>query len=160
MLDLSATSFCVPLIDKHSPIALSIISDVHWNSQSSHTGIETTLRQSHEEGIYHRGTIIGQVNQELVQEMQVPQQTDGGSSYGSLFLTQASPLHRHFTTPNSTSVDLTRLSHHTTREPQLKFGWLFTAAAQLLLLSLFHHILHPIIYTFFSTLWLPQKCIL
>ena len=45
MLDLSATSFCVPLLDNHSPIAFSIVSDVHWNSQSSHAGIETTLRQ-------------------------------------------------------------------------------------------------------------------
>ena len=45
MLNLSATSFCVPLIEKCSPIAFSIISDVQWNSQSSHTGIVTTLRQ-------------------------------------------------------------------------------------------------------------------
>ena len=30
MLDLSTTSFVVPLADRYSPIAFSIISDVHW----------------------------------------------------------------------------------------------------------------------------------
>ena len=46
MLDLTSTSFCVPLVDRHSPIAFSIISDVHWNSRiSKHSGVETTLRE-------------------------------------------------------------------------------------------------------------------
>eukprot|EP00111_Clytia_hemisphaerica_P006990 TCONS_00020277-protein len=46
MLDLSTTSFCVPLVDRYSPIAFSIISDVHWNSRvSKHSGVETTLRE-------------------------------------------------------------------------------------------------------------------
>ena len=45
MIDLSSTTFCVPVIDRHSPIAFSIISDVHWNSQVKHSGIETTLRE-------------------------------------------------------------------------------------------------------------------
>lgn len=46
MLDLSSTTFCVPVVDKNSPIAFSIVSDVHWNSQvTKHAGIETTLRE-------------------------------------------------------------------------------------------------------------------
>ena len=46
MLDLTSTSFCVPLVDRHSPIAFSIISDVHWNHRvSKHSGVETTLRE-------------------------------------------------------------------------------------------------------------------
>ncbi|XP_066928171.1 uncharacterized protein [Clytia hemisphaerica] len=45
MKDLSSTSFCVPLVDKHSPVAYAIVNDVHWNDQNaSHRGIETTLR--------------------------------------------------------------------------------------------------------------------
>ena len=39
------SAFCVPVVDRHSPIAFSIVSDVHWNSQIKHTGIETTLRE-------------------------------------------------------------------------------------------------------------------
>ena len=46
MLDLSTTTFCVPVIDRHSPVAFSIVSDVHWNSEiARHTGVETTLRE-------------------------------------------------------------------------------------------------------------------
>jgi len=33
MLDLSSTTFCVPVIDRNSPIAFSIISDIHWNNR-------------------------------------------------------------------------------------------------------------------------------
>ena len=46
MKDLTATSFCVPVIDKHSPIAYSIVTYYHWNNGLvKHAGIETTLRE-------------------------------------------------------------------------------------------------------------------
>ena len=46
MLDLTSTSFCVPLVEKHSPVAYSIVNDIHWNDKvSNHAGIETTIRQ-------------------------------------------------------------------------------------------------------------------
>ena len=45
MQDLASTSFCVPVIDKHSPLAYSIINEVHWHSQvARHSGVETTWR--------------------------------------------------------------------------------------------------------------------
>ena len=45
MKDLSTTSFCVPLVDKHSPVAYAIVNDVHWNDKdNSHRGVETTFR--------------------------------------------------------------------------------------------------------------------
>ena len=45
MKDLASTTFCVPLVDKNSPVAFSIINDVHWNHQSvMHCGVETTWR--------------------------------------------------------------------------------------------------------------------
>ena len=45
MKDLSSTTFCVPLVDKFSPVAYSIINNVHWNDKSaSDCGVETTLR--------------------------------------------------------------------------------------------------------------------
>lgn len=45
MKDLSTTSFCVPLVDKHSPVAYAIVNEVHWYDQTAcHRGIETTLR--------------------------------------------------------------------------------------------------------------------
>ena len=45
MKDLSSMTFTVPLVDKFSPVAYSIISNVHWNdSTASHCGVETTLR--------------------------------------------------------------------------------------------------------------------
>ena len=45
MKDLSSTTFCVPLVDKHSPVAYAIINEAHWYNEScSHRGIETTMR--------------------------------------------------------------------------------------------------------------------
>ena len=45
MNDLSQHSFCVPVLDKDSPVAQSITLDVHWNHPAcKHSGVETTLR--------------------------------------------------------------------------------------------------------------------
>ena len=45
MKDLSATTFCVPLVYKHSPLAYSIVSEIHWySSVAQHSGIETMWR--------------------------------------------------------------------------------------------------------------------
>ena len=46
MKDLKKTSFCVPAVDKHSPVAYAIVSDIHWNHPDvKHSGIETTWRE-------------------------------------------------------------------------------------------------------------------
>ena len=45
MKDLCATTFCVPIADKYSPIAFSLINDIHWYDKSAlHSGVETTWR--------------------------------------------------------------------------------------------------------------------
>ena len=45
MKDLKGSTFCVPMVDKHSPVAYSIVSDVHWNDKVvNHCGIETISR--------------------------------------------------------------------------------------------------------------------
>jgi len=45
MKDLSSTTFFVPIVDKSSPVAFSVVNDIHWHhSTASHTGIETTWR--------------------------------------------------------------------------------------------------------------------
>ena len=44
MKDLTNT-FCVPVIEKYSPIAYAIVSDIHWNHPVvKHSGVETTWR--------------------------------------------------------------------------------------------------------------------
>ena len=44
-LDLMSSTFCVPLLDKYSPISFSIINEVHWyDEDASHTGNETVWR--------------------------------------------------------------------------------------------------------------------
>ena len=43
--DLTLASFCVPLIDKYSPLAYAIINEVHWyNYDARHSGNETVMR--------------------------------------------------------------------------------------------------------------------
>ena len=45
MKDLCSTTFCVPVTDSYSPVAFSLVTDIHWNDESiQHTGVETTLR--------------------------------------------------------------------------------------------------------------------
>ena len=45
MKDLHQTVFCVPILDKHSPLAYAILQEVHWfNKTVKHSGIESTLR--------------------------------------------------------------------------------------------------------------------
>ena len=45
MYDLSKDSFVVPVVDRYSPLAYSIVNDVHWyHSTVKHCGIETTIR--------------------------------------------------------------------------------------------------------------------
>ena len=43
--DLSAATFCVPIVDKYSTLAFAIISDIHWNDKvAQHSGAETVWR--------------------------------------------------------------------------------------------------------------------
>ena len=45
MKDLAVDTFCVPIIDKHSPLAYSLINDMHWHSKAAkHSGVETVRR--------------------------------------------------------------------------------------------------------------------
>ena len=45
MKDLSSKTFFVPVIDVNSPLAYSVINEVHWNDRTvKHSGVETTLR--------------------------------------------------------------------------------------------------------------------
>ncbi len=44
--DLSMNTFCVPLVDKFSPLAYAIVNEVHWYDEVVwHSGNETVLRQ-------------------------------------------------------------------------------------------------------------------
>ena len=45
MKDLTESTFFVPLVDKNSPLAYSVVNEVHWNNPTvKHSGVETTLR--------------------------------------------------------------------------------------------------------------------
>ena len=45
MKDLYSNTFCVPAVYKHSPLAYSIVNDVHWHSDAvKHSGVETVWR--------------------------------------------------------------------------------------------------------------------
>ena len=47
MLDLSAGSFIVPLLERYSPLAYSIVDQVHWYHRTAkHCGVETTIRHT------------------------------------------------------------------------------------------------------------------
>ena len=44
-IDLTVISFCVPLIDKFSPLAYVLVNEVHWyHDDARHSGNETVMR--------------------------------------------------------------------------------------------------------------------
>ena len=44
-IDLSMSTFCVPLVDKYSPLAFAIVNEVHWyDDDARHSGNETVMR--------------------------------------------------------------------------------------------------------------------
>ena len=44
-IDLTMSSFCVPLIDKFSPLAYVVVYEIHWyNNDAKHSGVQATLR--------------------------------------------------------------------------------------------------------------------
>ena len=45
MKDLNNSTFCVPMVDKFSPVGLGVINDIHWNHKvARHAGVETVSR--------------------------------------------------------------------------------------------------------------------
>lgn len=45
MKDLTTSTFCVPIVDKFTPIAISLVNEVHWHDpKAKHSGNETTWR--------------------------------------------------------------------------------------------------------------------
>ena len=45
MKDLNESTFFVPIVEEHSPLAYSVIKEIHWNDKTvKHSGVETTLR--------------------------------------------------------------------------------------------------------------------
>ena len=56
MKDLSSSTFFVPIIEKNSPLAYSIINEVHWDDPvAKHTGVETVLRYTMKYGYIIEG---------------------------------------------------------------------------------------------------------
>ena len=56
MKDLSSSTFCVPIIEKNSPLAYSLINEVHWDDPvAKHTGVETVLRYTMKYGYIIEG---------------------------------------------------------------------------------------------------------
>ena len=44
--DLTKSSFCVPIVDRHSPVAFSVVNEVHWyHPDVWHAGVESALRK-------------------------------------------------------------------------------------------------------------------
>ena len=45
MFDLTTTTFCVPIVERHSPLAFSVVNEIHWyHKVAKHKGVETIQR--------------------------------------------------------------------------------------------------------------------
>ena len=46
MIDLSAGTFIVPMVERYSPVAYSLVNQIHWHHPTAaHKGVESTIRQ-------------------------------------------------------------------------------------------------------------------
>ena len=68
MRDLSSLTFCVPLVEKQSPLAYSIINEIHWYHESArHSGVETTLRYTMKYAFIMEGRdLVKQINKSCI----------------------------------------------------------------------------------------------
>jgi len=71
MKDLSVLHFLVPIVDRHSPLAYSIVNQIHWNHQTAkHSGNNMAIRASNR--LHHRRQILGEANQISMHKMSLP----------------------------------------------------------------------------------------
>ena len=62
-IDLSSTTFCVPLMDQYSPVGIAISLEVHWHHPDvRHKGIETIYRQMSKVMVSSRFTAVQRSN--------------------------------------------------------------------------------------------------
>ena len=66
MSDLSSTVFCVPVVDQYSPIAWSIVYEIHWfHPLGKHSGVATTSRMVKEYAYISRVKEISELFRKL-----------------------------------------------------------------------------------------------
>ena len=68
-IDICDTTFCVPVMDQYSPVAISIAMEIHWHHPDvKHSGIEPMLRQT-QHVAHNRWSRFGQNHKTRVQKM-------------------------------------------------------------------------------------------
>ena len=67
-LDLATSSFCVPLVERYSPLAFSIINEVHWHhDDAQHSGCDTVFRYVLQSAYVVEGrSIVNMINDDCV----------------------------------------------------------------------------------------------
>ena len=63
-IDLSMESFCVPIIEKISPLAFAVINEVHWYHEANHSGNETVRYVQNIAHIIEGRSLVGQFRKE------------------------------------------------------------------------------------------------
>ena len=121
MKDLCSSTFCVPVIYKHSPLAYSIVNDVHWHSDAvKHSGVETVWRYVLKLGYIMQGRDFVKKVKKNCERCRYFRKKTINIEMGSV----SSDSLRIAPTFYATQVDLSGPKHIllTTKEQQLKFG--------------------------------------
>ena len=133
-IDLCRTTFCVPVMEQYSPVAISISMEIHWHHQDvKHRGIESMLRQSLKVAHIMGGRELTKSVKRICKRCRIMNKNSIGVVMGpSKMLTCAK--HRPFLLAKWTFLVIIKLTLLQTNEPLLKFGFLFIAVALLVLL--------------------------
>ena len=63
-IDLTMPSFCVPLVEKFSPLAYSLVNEIHWyDDDAKHSGNESVLRYVQKNAYIIEGKVISKTIQ-------------------------------------------------------------------------------------------------
>ena len=97
MQDLSAATFSLPIVDKHSPLAYAIIKDIHWNDKvAQHSGVETVWRHVLKRAYIIEVHAIVKTSKDYVKGTDISKRKLLTSSW-ILYQSTIWKLHQHFT---------------------------------------------------------------
>ena len=87
--DLSAATFCISIVDKHSPLAYAIINDIHWdNKVAQHSGSEMVWRYVLKKNLYRGSSIRCQKHQKIMSKVQIRRRENYWHHHGSCIRVQ------------------------------------------------------------------------
>ena len=132
MKDLSSSTFCVPAIYKHPPLAYSMVNKIHWHSDAAkHSCVESVLRYVLKLGYIMQGRDLVKKLKKNCKRWRDTLERKQSILKLVQFHLSIEEQHQHFMLLKLPFVDHSKHILSITKEQQSKFGYLSIAAGLL-----------------------------